>query len=227
MTTQPNILFITFDNNAGYFDKRTGKTEYMFDDFNKSNRLTSGYRLNDGKVSPNGKSYFVGSMMENTKINKKGQLFDIDKDKSVVARNINTTITNGICWDNNENMFFADSTEKKFYRVDHMGFIDIMPWKINGEPDGACMDVNGLMYNAEYGANKISIYNTRILEKHGEIKMPCLRPTCPTWGGDNRNILFCTSAIDSNGNGGEIYYKKMVDNNVEGMLTSRFILPFY
>ena len=220
LTTNPDILFTTLENNAGYLDLRTHKMEYFYKEMPL---LNSGYRLNDGKVYPNGHSYFVGSMNENGE-KSKGQLYDINKDQSFVLRNIGTEITNGICWDKKHNFFYANSTEKKIYRVDGEGMIDEMDWLIKGEPDGSCVDCNNVMYNAEYGAHQISLYNLNDLTRMGSIKLDCERPTCPTWGGVDKNILFCTSAQDDGGNGGEVYYKKVDD--VEGELTYRFVMPF-
>lgn len=220
LTTQPDILFITLENSVGFFDKRNGKIENVL---SKIPSLNQGYRLNDGKVSPDGRSYLVGSMCEKGEPNK-GQFFDISLDQSVIIRNVNTHISNGICWDKKQNLFYANSTEKKIYRVSWDGIIDEMEWEIEGEPDGSCMDRNGFMYNAEYDDSKISIYNTNTLKKEGEIMMPCKRPTCPTWGGKDRNILFCSSAMDINGKGGEIYYERM---EVDGELTNRLIMPIW
>lgn len=220
LTNSFDILFITLENNVGYLDLRTGKIDYFY---KSVPLLNEGYRLNDGKVLPSGKGYLVGSMNENG-LASKGQLYDINKDKSFILRNIGTNISNGICWDKNQNLFYADSTEKKIYRVDNLGMMDEMNWNIEGEPDGSCTDVNNRMYNAEYGASKISIYNLDNLKKESEIQMPCERPTCPCWGGVDKNILFCSSAIDDKNNGGEIYYEKF--NKIEGELTHRFVLPF-
>lgn len=221
LTSNPDILFMTMEQNAGYFDKRNGKYESIFP---KLPHLKDGYILNNGNIHPDGYSYYVGSVNESG-LKNKGQIFDIHKDKSVIIRNLKTESINGICWDKNKNLFFSKYTEKKIYRVNVDGIIDILKHEPDGFPSGSCIDEEDRMYNAEDNSSKISIYNLSSLTKEKDIILDFLRPIGLTWGGDDMNILFCTSARDNKGNGGEVYYEKI--DNVRGKSTSRLKLSYF
>ena len=63
----------------------------------------------------------------------------------------------------------------------------------SGRPDGSCVDAEGCLWNAEYGAWRLVRYTPqgkvdRVLE------MPVANPTCCCFGGEDLGTLYVTTA---------------------------------
>ena len=70
-------------------------------------------------------------------------------------------------------------------------FIDLSAEKIN--PDGSVVDVEGCLWNAQYGAGRVVRYRPDGRQDQ-VIELPVSQPTCPAFGGDDLKTLFVTSA---------------------------------
>jgi L-arabinonolactonase len=62
-----------------------------------------------------------------------------------------------------------------------------------GEPDGSCIDADGYLWNAQWGASRVVRYAPdgtveRVVES------PALQPSCVAIGGPGLNVLYVTSA---------------------------------
>ncbi len=63
----------------------------------------------------------------------------------------------------------------------------------DGEPDGSCIDADGHLWNAQWGASRVVRYAPdgkvdRVIES------PALQPSCVAIGGREMNVLYVTSA---------------------------------
>jgi L-arabinonolactonase len=64
---------------------------------------------------------------------------------------------------------------------------------MDGAPDGSCIDADGHLWNAQWGARRVVCYRPdgtveRVIES------PALQPSCIAIGGPGMNVLFVTSA---------------------------------
>lgn len=93
-----------------------------------------------------------------------------------------------------------------------------------GEPDGSCMDADGFLWNAQWGASRVVRYAPdgavdRIIET------PALQPSCVALGGPSLNILYVSSArvgmAEPATHDGALFAQTMAD--VCGIAEVRFI----
>lgn len=164
-------------------------------------------RLNDGQVAPDG-SIWIGSMQNNVGPNGEplpvdkalGSLFRVDHDGVEVVKS-GIGIANTVCWDQDRNRFYlADSLHNIIWShgweagrkelTDEREFLADYP---RGVPDGSALDAEGYLWNCRFGGNCL----LRI-SPDGDVdeivEFPARNPTNCTFGTDNRNILFVTSA---------------------------------
>lgn len=64
-----------------------------------------------------------------------------------------------------------------------------------GEPDGSCVDAEGGVWNARWGAGRVVRY-TADGRVDRSLPVPASQPTRPTFGGPNLDTLYVTSARD-------------------------------
>ena len=67
-----------------------------------------------------------------------------------------------------------------------------------GFPDGICVDIDDMIWVAEWEGGKVCKWNPNNGEKIKEIKMPCKRVTSCCIGGENLDYLYITSAKETN-----------------------------
>ena len=107
-------------------------------------------------------------------------------------------VPNSIAWSpDGKTMYFADSPRHKIWAFDYRdGEIAnerVFAAPHPGFPDGSCIDADGCMWNAEYGAGRVVRYTPagkvdRVLE------VPAKNPTCCCFGGTALDTLYITTA---------------------------------
>jgi sugar lactone lactonase YvrE len=60
-------------------------------------------------------------------------------------------------------------------------------------PDGACVDAQGYLWNAEWGGHQVTRYRPDGSVDFS-VPLPAPQPTCPVFGGDDYGTLFITTA---------------------------------
>jgi sugar lactone lactonase YvrE len=154
-------------------------------------------RLNDGRTDARGR-FWVGSMQHDEKA-KHGRLWCVTADGNARAVRDGIGVSNSIAFDPARNqMYFADSMARL---IEHATLDDDgLPtsWQPlakteKGGPDGSCVDAEGCLWNAEWGAWRVVRYTPdgaidRVIE------MPVSRPSCPVFGGPDHKTLYVTSA---------------------------------
>lgn len=109
------------------------------------------------------------------------------------------TIPNGICWTRDDKtMYMADSPTKHVYAYDFDAVAGSISdkrifFKVDhpeGVPDGHCLDEEGFLWQAIYGAGKIVRLSPQG-EVVAEISLPTRCVTCPCFAGEH---LYVTSA---------------------------------
>lgn len=165
-------------------------------------------RINDGRCDRHGNLVF-GTMSEGGKGPRGGFWRFSVRDGLRPLDLPPPAIPNGICFSPDGSLlYFTDSALKIIHVCDYdpatggvsglRVFSDpgVVPW----EPDGACVDSTGGVWNARWGDNRIVRYlPTGEIDR--EIHCTANQPTCPCIGGPNLDSLYVTSAyinLDAN-----------------------------
>jgi sugar lactone lactonase YvrE len=190
-------VLLTLRNRIVRYNIENGKiTEWV-----KFNFIRPDFRINDAKVSPEGRIWF--GVMHTTNHQYTGQLYCLDPDLTVHKRLDNQCIPNGIVWNvNGDRMYYADSGrhcieeyiyDKQCGTIVFSKVTVVVPpeW---GIPDGMTMDDEGLLWVAHWGGFGVYVWdpgNGRLVDK---IEVPVPNVASCTFGGTNENLLFITTA---------------------------------
>lgn len=173
----------------------------------KTSTSATNIRLNDGRVDRQGR-FWVGSMVEPIEDHDKpeAELYCLEGKRGDTLRVCETDIwiSNGLCWSpEGDVMYFADSPRQTIYRYDFEGDSGIMSNRrvfattpVGAYPDGANVDANGNLWSAHWGAGQVVCYSPdgTVL---GTVNTPVSQPSCIAFGGENRELLFVTSAREN------------------------------
>ena len=197
-TDDVNWLIAAFETGFAFFKPSSGELNFVHEKFSK----TSGIRFNDGRVGPDG-SFWVGAMVENTKLNTHDLdgLYCLDKDLNLKHHFSGVEISNAICWSPDASqMYFADSPTQKIQVFDFNSQKSTLSnarvfVETSGHvyPDGAVTDADGNVWNAQWGGSKTVCYSPEGQEIF-TLNMPVSQPTCTAFGGEGGQLLFVTSA---------------------------------
>ena len=191
-----NSLLIASETALEVFDILTGRTDRIVA-LEADNPKT---RSNDGRADPWG-GFWIGTMAK-----------DHEKHAGAIYRYYrgelrkllpNISISNAICFAPDGSFaYFADTpcqSIQKWQLSEADGwpvgepeqFVDLRPQNLN--PDGAVVDAGGNIWNAQWGAHRVAVYDPEgnFLD---QITFPASQISCPTFGGANLSTLFVTSA---------------------------------
>ncbi|MBE8988191.1 SMP-30/gluconolactonase/LRE family protein [Nostoc sp. LEGE 12450] len=156
-------------------------------------------RLNDGKCDPQGRFWF-GSMCSIEK--PQASLYRYDTDGSLHLMETGLTISNGLGWSPDQKTFYlTDSPQQKIYAYDFDSvtgsitnrriFVDLTHESFY--PDGLTIDSEGHIWSAMWDGWCVICFNPKG-EEILRIKLPVQLPTSCTFGGDNLQTLYITTA---------------------------------
>lgn len=222
-----DFLLCAFETGFAIFSPKTKKTQWL----KKVRKKDCGIRLNDGRVDPLGR-FWVGEMVEkpNPVDPIPARLFCLEFDGTISVHDSGMGISNGLSWTVcGRNMFFADSEKNEIYIYDknhetsfyqNKRLFAKTPSGIH--PDGSCIDEEGFLWNAQWGSGKVIRY-TRDGDVDFVLSIPCLQPTCVTFGGENLNYLIVSSAnleqTKSGRDDGDVF---IYETPYTGVLENRF-----
>ncbi|GAB4531025.1 MAG: SMP-30/gluconolactonase/LRE family protein [Roseibium sp.] len=162
-------------------------------------------RSNDGRADPKG-GFWIGTMGIDAEPGA-GAIYRFYKGE---LRRLfgDITISNAICFSpDGATACFADTATQVIRKVrldadgwpagEPSAFIDLRKDDLN--PDGAVIDSEGHLWNAEWGAGRLARYapDGSLVSR---ISLPALQVTCPAFGGPDLRTLYATSAaIDLDG----------------------------
>lgn len=156
-------------------------------------------RSNDGRADPQG-GFWIGTMGIDAE-DGAGAIYRYYKGelRQLFAP---ITISNAICFaPDGQTAYFTDTPTQKILRValDQDGwpvgepsvFIDLSGTEYR--PDGAVVDAKGNLWNAQWGVGRVAGYdpNGNFIES---FNFAANQTSCPAFGGENLNTLYCTSA---------------------------------
>jgi sugar lactone lactonase YvrE len=157
-------------------------------------------RLNDGKVSPEGR-FWAGTMDERPEKQPIGSLYRLDVDHRCTRMAGGVKVSNGLAWSpDGRTMYHSDSRGGTIFRYAYepetgaIGrrevFVSMQPeW---GRPDGGATDEEGCYWGCGIGAGRLNRFSPRgdLVEY---VEMPITHPTMPCFGGADGRTLYVTS----------------------------------
>ncbi len=190
-------LLIASERGLSVFDLRDG-TRTPQAGLEESKAAT---RSNDGRADPWG-GFWIGTMGKALEPGA-GGLYRWYKGRLVRLRD-QMSIPNAICFAPDRSVaYYADTGEDRIYRqpLDQDGWPKGAPESFLNlgadgiHPDGAVVDSEGCLWNAQWGAGRVARYSPdgRFLQA---LPLPVILTTCPAFGGADLRSLYVTSAAD-------------------------------
>jgi len=157
-------------------------------------------RLNDGKVSPEGR-FWAGTMDERPEKEPIGSLYRLDADHRCTRMATGVKVSNGLAWSpDGRTMYHSDSRGAAIFHHTYdpetgsIGkrelFVSVPPeW---GRPDGGATDEEGCYWSCGISAARINRFSPsgKLIEY---VEMPITHPTMPCFGGPDGRTLYVTS----------------------------------
>ena len=157
-------------------------------------------RLNDGKVSPEGR-FWAGTMDERPEKQPVGSLYRLDVDHRCTRMAGDVKVSNGLAWSPDGcTMYHSDSRGGAIFRYAYdpetglLGkreiFVQVQPdW---GRPDGGATDEEGCLWSCGVSGGRINRFGPSgaLIEY---VEMPITHPTMPCFGGIDGRTMYVTS----------------------------------
>jgi sugar lactone lactonase YvrE len=160
---------------------------------------TRATRSNDGRADPQG-GFWIGTM---GKAAERGAGAIYRYCRGELRRLFaGITIPNAICFaPDGQTAYFCDTPTRRIRRqaLDPAGWpvgepSDLVTITEDGVfPDGAVVDAEGCLWNAQWGGARVVRYDASGREI-ARVKVPARQSSCPAFGGANLDALFVTSA---------------------------------
>ena len=193
--TESGDHLVAIDSDLHFLNFKTGET-------NPFVQVESGIdnRLNDGRVDSKGRLW-IGTM-DNQYIRPNGGLYRVDPDGTVTKMLDGINVSNGIAFSpNNDKFYFTDTRRFQTWVFDfdvddgvlsnQRLFADYSDTGVR--PDGACVDVDGCLWNAFFAGSQIVRYRPDgIIDR--KIKLPVSNPTCMCFGGSDLKTMYISTA---------------------------------
>jgi sugar lactone lactonase YvrE len=160
-----------------------------------------GSRFNDGKCDPAGR-FWAGTVSLTEQANA-GSVYVLEKDYSATRKITGTTISNGMAWSPDEQVFYYIDTatfEVVAYAYERStGHISnkrtvIKVAKEDGYPDGMTVDSEGMLWIAHWDGWQIIRWDPCTGKKLHRIQLPVSKVSSCTFGGENMGDFYITSA---------------------------------
>jgi sugar lactone lactonase YvrE len=155
-------------------------------------------RFNDGRCDRAGR-FWSGTMQESLR-EPSGALYRVLPDGTCERKRSGITVPNSLCWSpDGRTMYFADSPTRTILAFDYDAASGepsnerVFATTQAGFPDGSCIDADGCLWNAEYGAWQVVRY-TPAGKVDRTIKLAVQNPTCCCFGGQDFRTLYITTA---------------------------------
>ena len=188
-------------------------------------------RFNDGKCDESGRLW-IGTMAADQShpfAKECGSLFCADEKGNITEVLNKMAIPNGIAFDrDNKYMYHIDTPVGCVSRYD----FDVRTGELSnktdvikvpeseGSPDGMTIDRDGMLWVALWGGYAVARYNPETGEQLRKIAIDAENTSCCAFGGENMDELFITTAMNDNGEGGELFWYK---TDTKGMPAYRFV----
>jgi sugar lactone lactonase YvrE len=159
-------------------------------------------RMNDGKSDSRGR-FWAGTMGRDDGPDA-GALYRLDPKGRVRTMVSPVGLSNGLGWSpDDRRMYYVDSLAHRLDVLDYEaeeGLISNRTTLVEvpralGIPDGLCVDAEGFIWLAIFGAGEVRRYSpTGALDR--TVRLPVSKVTCPAFGGEQLDELYITSAAE-------------------------------
>lgn len=200
LTADPARLVCAFASGFALFTPGTAECNWLY----KTEPAYRGIRMNDGRVDRQGR-FWAGSMVEDRKAApaEGGSLYRLDGSDGVAPVSLRSgiAISNAICFaPDGAHLYFTDTPTQQILRYPldpangALGEPALFA-KLAGKafPDGADVDAEGRVWNAEWGSGRVTAYNSDGTQ-FAQIDVPVSQVTCVAFGGADFDLMFVTSA---------------------------------
>lgn len=184
-------------NGFAFIDRSSGAIKMIED----PESHLPGNRFNDGKCDPAGR--FWAGTMALSEVQGAGSVYAIGKDLRAIKKIHNVSVSNGMAWSaDHTTLYYIDSPSFKVVAYDYhkitghisneRTIINIQPE--DGTPDGMTIDTDGMLWIAHWGGWQVTRWNPATGEKLFHFSLPVSKVTSCTFGGENLQDLYITSA---------------------------------
>lgn len=197
LTSDPEWLVCAFASGFALFNPQTGAHDWL----HQTEPHYRGIRMNDGRVDSRG-NFWAGSMIEDAALagDGRGTLYRLSPNGTVTHHREGIAISNAICFPpHGSSLYFADTPTGEILELPLRDDGTVGPAapfasvQLPGHPDGAIIDAEGCLWNAEWGASQLTAYWPDGSIRH-QVPLPVSQPTCMAFGGPDQDMLFVTSA---------------------------------
>jgi sugar lactone lactonase YvrE len=194
-------LILTLRKEFAFFDPDSGKLERLATiEADKPQN-----RFNDGRVDPKGR-FWAGTMGDKAWDQPVGSLYRFDPDQTVTRMQSHVVCSNGTGWSPDaQTMYYTESFRYAIFAYDfdpatgslanRRTFAEV-DRKLGAFPDGLCVDAEGCVWSNQVGIGRVVRYDP-LGRVERQIQFPVPRAVGSTFGGDDLDTLFITSARET------------------------------
>jgi len=193
---EPRLL-MALASGFAWFDLNTGECEWIA----KPEAHIVGNRSNDGRCDRQGRFWMGTIVDERHSPEQAAGLYCLDHNLQVTQHLSGLQISNALCWSPDGRwLYHADSPTRTLHRYDFdcdsaqlSNQYSLLQTPESVDPDGACVDADGNIWNAQWGGSRVVCYAPDGREL-GRVMTPATQTTCCAFGGEKLDLLFVTSA---------------------------------
>jgi sugar lactone lactonase YvrE len=155
-------------------------------------------RFNDGRCDRAGR--FWAGTMSNVNREPVGALYRFEVDFTCTKLRNAIVVPNSLAFSpDGRRMYFADTWRNTIWSYDYdpadgaATNARVFADQGAGRPDGSCVDAEGCLWNADYGASRLVRY-TPAGKVDRTVTLPVTNPTCCCFGGEDLRTLYVTTA---------------------------------
>jgi sugar lactone lactonase YvrE len=184
-------------NGFGFVDPVTGKVTMITD----PESHLPGNRFNEGKCDPAGR-FWAGTMALSEEAGA-GNVYFVHTDLEVTKKIGTVTVSNGMAWSgDHQKFYYIDSPTSEIVAYDYeesTGHISNKKVIIriateDGFPDGMTIDNEGMLWIAHWNGWQVTRWDPATGKELLSIQLPAAKITSCTFGGDDLEDLYITSA---------------------------------
>ena len=184
-------------NGFGFIDRTSGEVRIFSD---PEENLPKN-RFNDGKCDPEGR--FWAGTMSLSEEDPTGSVYVAGKDLSIAKKIEGVTISNGMAWSRDEQIFYYIDTptlevvaydyDKSTGHISNKRIVIRIP-KQDGYPDGMTIDNEGMLWIGHWNGWQVARWDPVKGEKLYHIPLPVANVSSCTFGGEDLEDLYITTA---------------------------------